>query len=153
MGKNKRKLSPSDPHKTPLGGGKRSRRRQAKLATTARLENKKNDETANIPTANSPKGAGENFPNNQNKMKSAAKRKLNLLQDHLCADANIDENKERCFIELKSLQMLLSSFDCQNCNSTGTLSVSFGTKMGYSREIKITCLVSTHTFNFFFHLV
>ncbi|XP_070191535.1 uncharacterized protein [Littorina saxatilis] len=72
-----------------------------------------------------------------------ARRKLDVMKDYVAAADETDSDKERCFIELKNLKSLFSAVACGECG--GTLSVCFGDKMGYSREIRLACEDCTFT--------
>lgn len=148
--------SPSDssvkPKRTPLGGGKRSRRKHSRKAAQARWQTK--DSNQNI--GSSKHGQAEvPRPENQNaeagqQNPCTARRKLELMRRHLdVADANIDTDKQRCFAELQTLQSLFSAVACSECGrpNAGSLEVAFGDKMGYSRQIRLVCQVCMHSFS------
>ncbi|KAK7107180.1 hypothetical protein V1264_015140 [Littorina saxatilis] len=63
-----------------------------------------------------------------------------VMKDYVAAADETDSDKERC---LKNLKSLFSAVACGECG--GTLSVCFGDKMGYSREIRLACEDCTFT--------
>jgi hypothetical protein len=72
-----------------------------------------------------------------------AELRFNLLQRPNITEGDEDDGETfRCFFEIKCLQKLLDKVACGNCLSVGKLQVTFGEKMGYSRQIRVSCLVS-----------
>lgn len=165
MDKNVQSLQGLVPNRTPLGGGKRTRRQQCKEAAKRRWQTKNavksllsismiGEATVTEHTISASGDAnisndllaGDNsgiveLPAEQ---QCTARRKLNVMKDYVAAADETDNDKERCFLELKSLKYLVSAVACCECG--GTLTVGFGDKMGYSREIRLTCEVCTLMF-------
>ncbi|KAL8583880.1 hypothetical protein ACOMHN_009634 [Nucella lapillus] len=154
----------SNPKKTPLGGGKRSRKQHCKKAIQARWKSKLADKqqaesTWTVGLADSDIqvhtvcGSGDavegcsrnqNLDGQDNLMQpeqrdnlSTARRKLGIMQEYVDAAGDTDQNKERCFLELGSLKKLFSSVTWPRCDAS--LNIAFGDKMGFSREIRIAC--------------
>ena len=64
-----------------------------------------------------------------------ARKNLDLMRRHLGpANDDADTEQKRCFVELTSLQSLFTDVACGECGAVGSLDVSFGEKMGYSRH-------------------
>ncbi|XP_025097592.1 uncharacterized protein LOC112565918 [Pomacea canaliculata] len=74
---------------------------------------------------------------------STSRRKLALLKEKIGTTDELEDGntRERCFIELKTLTDMFSFFPCPECCVTGSFEVSFGDKMGYSRQINIKCQI------------
>ena len=69
-----------------------------------------------------------------------ARKTLDLMKRHLGATNDaIDTDQQRCFMELPSLQSLFSDVACGECGAVGSLDVSFGDNMGYSRLVCQVC--------------
>ncbi|KAL8596181.1 hypothetical protein ACOMHN_021221 [Nucella lapillus] len=159
----------SNPKKTPLGGGKRSRKQHCKKAIQARWKSKHADKqqaesTSTVGLADrdiqvhTVCGSGDavggcsrnrNLDGQDNLMQpeqrdnlSTARRKLGIMQEYVDAAGDTDQNKERCFLELGSLKKLFSSVTCPRCDAS--LNIAFGDKMRFSREIRIACEVMKH---------
>ena len=73
---------------------------------------------------------------------STARKKLDLMRRQLGpTNDDTDTEQKRCFMELPSLQSLFTDVACGECGAVGSLDVSFGEKMGYSRQIRLVCQV------------
>ena len=149
--------------RTPLGGGKRSRKRQCRLAAQARWKSKSDvlpsenkDVTSHVLHAvgdtelSDTNLAGQDcvqVPAGQQDNQSTARRKLQVMRDYVgeAADDTADDTDtdsdttQRCILELSCLNAILSAVPCNACG--GLLTAVFGDKMGFSREIKVVCEV------------
>jgi len=142
--------------KCRLGFGKTSRRYQCTLAAQKRWKKANHvDERSSLSTADdvhsteaehvlatsgggdADTSRGNNNENAQpNNDQCAARRKMNFIKDHIAPTDNVSAEKERCFMEYGSLKSLMSTVACKQCG--GYMEVSFGDKMGFSREIKLS---------------
>ena len=149
--------SPISSHKrTPLGGGKRSRKAHCRKAAESRWKKKKADESLAcsqlgesethtltiIGDAEILSSGNQQAPAEQPNDPCMAKKNLDRRRRHLgpTNDAT-DTEQKRCFLELPSLQSLFTDVACGECGAVGSLDVSFGEKMGYSRQISLVCQV------------
>ena len=158
--------APRKVSKTRLGGGKRSRREQAKEAARSRWQRSQasaevgscvGDETCVASTTVTVHGAavedsrsamaGQEAANeNEDRQpcnSSTSSKKLRRTSQQLGPTAVTDAEDERCFIELQSLKTLFTFVGCGHCGCVGSLDVCFGDHMGFSREIKVRCLECT----------
>ena len=141
--------------RTPLGGGKRSRKRQCRLAAQARWKSKSDvllsenkDLTSHVLRADGDAERsdytnlngldGVQEPAGEQDNQSTARRKLRVMRDCVREAAGSD-TKQRCILELSSLNKILAAVPCSFCG--GLLAAVFGDKMGFSREIKVVCEV------------
>ena len=156
MEKSATKSPVSRRQRTPIGGGKRSRRAHCRKAAESRWKKKKADENlacsqlgesetatltisgdAEILSMGNLQAQAEqpNYP-------CTARKKFDLMRRQLGpTNDDIDTEPKRCFMELSSLQSLFTDVVCGECGAVGSLDVSFGEKMGYSRQIRLVCQV------------
>ena len=143
--------------RTPLGRGKRSRRQHCKKAIQARWQKKferescsesltTSDVQEHVLSTHGSAGTPRSFDPTANQnfvpvRDCTARRKLATMQNYIDAVEEGDDDRERCFFELKCLKHMISKMACQECG--GSLSARYGDKMGYSREIRISCEVCT----------
>ena len=173
MDKSPQNSSNSKSKRTPLGGGKRSRKRQCKDAAQARWQPKNADQQlsemqvdnvvsehvlaahgdATVSSRDDLHAGQDNvpLPDEQPDKQCTARRKLDLMRKYVGEADDTDNDKERCFMEMRSLQSPFSAVACSECG--GSLTVAFGDKMGYSREIRLACEVSLRTFVTFFSFI
>ena len=162
MDKMPQDLSKSNSKRTPLGGGKRSRKQQCKLAAQIRWQCKSADQqlselqvenvsehvlsahgeaTTSANSSSADLHAGHDnvpLPDEQDDQ-CTARRKLDLMRKYVGEADDTDSDKDRCFMEIRCLKSLFSAVACNECG--GNLTVAFGEKMGYSREIRLACEV------------
>ena len=156
MEKSATKSPVSSKPRTPLGGGKRSRKAHCRKAIESRWKKNKADkslassqlgETQTATLASSGDAEILSLGNLQAQAEQpndpcTARKKLDLMKRHLGATHDaIDTDQQRCFMELPSLQSLFADVACGECGAVGSLDVSFGDKMGYSRQIRLVCQV------------
>lgn len=154
--------SPPKIKRTPLGGGKLSRKRQAQLAASTRWHSTssggKPEGSDSADSVGPTKVTGmkiasgcadsespqlmAGLQDQQNMPSSTSKRKIDMLREQLGSADVIDEDetKQRCFVELQTLTNLFRTVACAECSTVGDFDVCFGERMGYARQIKVRCL-------------